>query len=282
MRPATLPALLVATLALSSCDGGAGDGPDAGAGDLLIGQDCPDSCIPRCVFEALSTIGTAMPAGHSQLYANLRCYENGIIEGGGCSGSEQQRTFYKDGILAVRRSIVRGVESSPKTYRHRFIPIATDLYDALASVRRPTGYLFSVGDRGISPLSEPRRGLRRALKAAGLRRIGWHVLRHTFASQLVSEGVSVYIVQALLGHTTVQMTTRYAHLAPSAMRGVVEVLAAAELREIAGPRQSGVNNWRTSGEQQPKPRLTSPSVSATASKKVHPGVDPFAGAVGET
>lgn len=43
-----------------------------------------------------------------------------------------------------------------------------------------------------------------------------HSFRHTFASRLVQGGVSLYAVSKLLGHTDIQMTQRYAHLAPNA------------------------------------------------------------------
>ena len=45
-----------------------------------------------------------------------------------------------------------------------------------------------------------RHPLWRACKKAGLRRIGWHVLRHTFASHLVMLGQPLKAVQELLGH----------------------------------------------------------------------------------
>jgi site-specific recombinase XerD len=47
-----------------------------------------------------------------------------------------------------------------------------------------------------------------------LGRIRWHDMRHSFASQLVKAGVSLRQVQALLGHATITMAMRYAHLAP--------------------------------------------------------------------
>lgn len=96
-----LIALLAAMVA--GCGGGNDpDTPDGGTSGLLIGEGCPDSCIPRCVFTALSTIGNAMPAGNSKLYSSYRCYENGIVEFGSCAGTGHQRNFYKNGAALVR------------------------------------------------------------------------------------------------------------------------------------------------------------------------------------
>ena len=53
-------------------------------------------------------------------------------------------------------------------------------------------------------------------RRAGLRRVGWHVLRHTFFSHLAMRGVPLIVIQKLMGHSTIQMTMRYAHLAPDA------------------------------------------------------------------
>ena len=68
------------------------------------------------------------------------------------------------------------------------------------------------------------RPLHGALKRAGMRRIRFHDLRHSFASQLVSAGRSLKEVQELLGHESIQVTMRYAHLAPERMRDAVAVL----------------------------------------------------------
>ena len=81
---------------------------------------------------------------------------------------------------------------------------------------------------GGDPLTkgECKHPLWRACKRAGLRRIGWHVLRHTFASHLVMRGAPLKAVQELLGHATIMMTMRYAHLAPEIAREAVKLLDA--------------------------------------------------------
>ena len=54
-----------------------------------------------------------------------------------------------------------------------------------------------------------------------------HDLRHSFASFLVNKGVSIYVVQKLLGHSQMRTTQRYAHLAQDTLADAVEVVAAA-------------------------------------------------------
>jgi len=60
---------------------------------------------------------------------------------------------------------------------------------------------------------------------AGLVDVRLHDLRHSFASFLVNQGVSLYVVQGLLGHTQPRMTQRYAHLAPQTLLDAAEVVA---------------------------------------------------------
>lgn len=67
-----------------------------------------------------------------------------------------------------------------------------------------------------------------ACKRAGLRQVGWHVLRHTFASHLAMLGVPLKVIQELLGHSTMTITLRYAHLTPVARREAVHLLDGAQ------------------------------------------------------
>jgi hypothetical protein len=62
------------------------------------------------------------------------------------------------------------------------------------------------------------------VESAGLTDFTWYCLRHTFASRLVMAGVDIRTVAELMGHKTIQMTMRYAHLAPEHNLAAVESL----------------------------------------------------------
>lgn len=49
-------------------------------------------------------------------------------------------------------------------------------------------------------------------------RVVFHSLRHTFASWLVQNGTPLYTVAKLMGHSTLEMTQRYSHLAPDTLK----------------------------------------------------------------
>ncbi len=66
--------------------------------------------------------------------------------------------------------------------------------------------------------------MRRAYRKAGLRKIGWHTLRHTFCSHLAMKGAPVRTIQELAGHATITTTMGYMHLTPSAARAAVDLL----------------------------------------------------------
>lgn len=75
---------------------------------------------------------------------------------------------------------------------------------------------------------EPYRSVRSAfeyaVKQAGLIDFHFHDLRHTFASRLVMAGVDIRTVQELMGHKTIAMTLRYAHLSPDHKRKAMAAL----------------------------------------------------------
>ena len=74
----------------------------------------------------------------------------------------------------------------------------------------------------------------RIRRRAGLADVRLHDLRHSFASFLVNQGVSLYVVQGLLGHSQVRMTQRYAHLAPQTLLDAAEVAATGDPERPTG------------------------------------------------
>ena len=127
--------------------------------------------------------------------------------------------------ILVRRSVWKGHVTAPKSWKHREVPMTPQLVAVLKRHRHLKGPLVFCDDAGaLLSKDQVKRILPRASRKAGLREVKWHMLRHTFASQLVVKGVPLKAVQELLGHSTIQMTMRYAHLAPSALRDAVSVL----------------------------------------------------------
>jgi site-specific recombinase XerD len=67
-----------------------------------------------------------------------------------------------------------------------------------------------------------RRWFEDAVEEAGVEDFHWHDLRHTFASRLVMAGVDIRTVQSLMGHKSIVMTMKYAHLAADHRQAAVE------------------------------------------------------------
>ena len=97
---------------------------------------------------------------------------------------------------------------------------------ALAKVRRiDTALVFPRRD-GRAPI-DLRYAWQQALRQAGLADFRFHDLRHTCASYLAMNGASLVEIAAILGHCTLQMVQRYAHLAEGHTAGVVARMNAA-------------------------------------------------------
>lgn len=78
-----------------------------------------------------------------------------------------------------------------------------------------------------------RRAFKRVCKVAKLEGVRLHDLRHTFASLLVAQGQSLFLVSKLLGHANARTTERYAHLASDPLQLAVEGLASVVMPEPA-------------------------------------------------
>jgi site-specific recombinase XerD len=92
-----------------------------------------------------------------------------------------------------------------------------------------------VSKKRRAALEANRRWFERAIAEAKIRHFTWHCLRYTFASRWVMAGVDLSTLKDLMGHGSISMTDRYAHLAPKHYRDAIEKLTA-YAPEAAGRR----------------------------------------------
>ncbi len=132
---------------------------------------------------------------------------------------------WRNNFVVFRRSSTFGVVDHTKTGRERRVPLTQGLRVALRAHKHLRSALVFCNEDGTPySLWQFHERLFMVCRLAGLRKVRWHDLRHSFASQLVSEGVPLRQVQAWLGHSTMHMTMRYAHLAPNAGSELIGVL----------------------------------------------------------
>jgi integrase len=120
-----------------------------------------------------------------------------------------------------------------KSGRPRLIQLNSAALELLRSIRRQPEDIFifpsTVTGRPSKSLHFPWTRIR---KRAGLTGFRLHDLRHSFASFLVNKGVSIYVVQGLLGHANVRATQRYAHLANETLSDAAEVIPSVVLPTV--------------------------------------------------
>ncbi len=187
--------------------------------------------LPKPTFDFLSfeeaarLIDAAEPEWRALLLVALK---TGLRQGE-LIGLQWSDLDLAQGRLNVRRTIWRGVTDLPKGGRERTVDLPASAVDALKAHRHLRGrYVFCQEDGQPLTAGKMEQPLRRALKHAGISReegrIGWHDLRHTYASHLAMRGVPLKVIQELMGHVTIEMTERYAHLSPDTRREAVGVL----------------------------------------------------------
>jgi integrase len=155
--------------------------------------------------------------------------------------------------LTVQHSLVRGVLGTPKNHKIRTVPLAPDVVRAMSSRTARRRFLFD--QDGGEPTTPARASgaLARMCQRAGTRRITWHILRHTFATQLCQGRVPIRDVQALLGHSSLLMTQRYTHVRQEHLAAAVNYLC--ERPRTAQDGQPVGNTQREStGAPPPAPR----------------------------
>jgi len=148
-------------------------------------------------------------------------------------------------ILSLKRSQIRNgfiYLTKTKTNEARQIPINDDLalmFKQIKAEQNPKGNVIAIDGKPANVLqlninhvftfegkaiSGVKSSFRTAVKNAGIEDFRFHDLRHTFASQLIMKGGDLKDVQELLGHKTMTMTLRYAHLSQHHKKKAVNLL----------------------------------------------------------
>ncbi len=131
---------------------------------------------------------------------------------------------FKSGELTVTQAYAEGVLGSPKSNQLRRIPMSDSVLHILNPTKNTKGLVFSDSEGNPFKRHVCNEKLRSICKRAGLRRIGWHILRHTFASHLAQAGANLTAIQRLLGHSDIRTTMRYAHINRAVLREAIDVL----------------------------------------------------------
>jgi len=113
-----------------------------------------------------------------------------------------------------------------KTGKARNIPISSQALEVLQQLHRWTGCPYVLPNPNTKkPFGNLFYCWDLVRKRAGLADVRMHDLRHSFASNLVNAGQSIYVVGKLLGHSQVKTTQRYAHLSDATLQAAVDLAA---------------------------------------------------------
>lgn len=145
----------------------------------------------------------------------------------GCRKNEMLKLSWDRVDLQQNRLLLEGINT--KSGKRRMIPLNDEAKQALLNRARfkaqyCPGSSWVFAHKSGEQVKYMQGGFRAACRRAGIVDFRVHDLRHTFASWLITAGVPLPEVRDLLGHSTIEMTERYAHLAPENLKAAVSVL----------------------------------------------------------
>ena len=128
--------------------------------------------------------------------------------------------YFKDRYIIVKQG---------KGDKQRIVPFGEFTADILARYLKATEFnkdrealLIKVSDNryGWDPITDVtlKQLFRKLKRRTGISKLHPHLLRHTFATRYLENGGNIYTLQAILGHTSLEMVKRYLHLASTRIR----------------------------------------------------------------
>lgn len=106
-----------------------------------------------------------------------------------------------------------------KSNEPRTIPVPKEVMTIIDSLPKTCDNIFCYKGK---PVREPKDTFKRCLNEANIKNFRFHDLRHTYASWLAMEGVDMLTLKNILGHKTLMMVDRYAHLSKEHIKAATE------------------------------------------------------------
>jgi integrase len=147
-------------------------------------------------------------------------------------GLQWERVDFRSRTLTIPRS---------KHGKARSVPLGNEAEGILRRLPRRLGspWVFLQPGEAGEPYQDTPKAWNVAREKAGLGDFRWHDLRHTFGSRLAMAGVDILTIKELMGHKTLAMTLRYAHLSPSHVGRAVDVLSRHATDTATGTNSNG-------------------------------------------
>ncbi len=122
-------------------------------------------------------------------------------------------------LITVRRAYCgtqRQVKETTKGWKIRHVPINSAIHDMLREmkVKRKEELVFTITGKPLDGANVTHEFQQNAVEA-GVRKIRFHDLRHTYASHFMMNGGNIFHLKEILGHSDIKTTQRYAHLSKS-------------------------------------------------------------------
>lgn len=141
--------------------------------------------------------------------------------------------MWKNGVIRVRRQIARVgrriVEAPLKTKNsYRAVSISPQAIKVLREQKRKTNDAYVFPSPNVGPISPDsvNNMLKRVLERAGIPKVRFHDLRHTFATLALQNGVDIKTVSSMLGHFSAGFTLdTYAHVTTAAQKEAAQTIS---------------------------------------------------------
>jgi integrase/recombinase XerD len=207
----------------------------------------PPQALPRCrVPERLPVVLSACEIDEFFQHVDTIRYRAALMTAYGAGLRVSEVVALQLGDIDSKRMLLRVRQGKGK--KDRYAMLSPRLLVMLRSwwrsqhpagrkyVTSPDDWLFPGWRKGRHMNVESlQTACREAARAAGIsKRVRVHTLRHSFATHLLENGTDLRIIQALLGHSRVDTTARYASVSPTAMARVHS-----PLDHLGQPRPSG-------------------------------------------